>query len=409
LGGVVLKIKYSRLFTVLIFIYLLIQFGINLFSKSVNTVILENEHIEFTLSERGLILRDEYLVTSNFSGQVSLLVEEGEKVAKSQELCTIYSDKNDIEVEEEINSLNEEIDKLKSGEVNISSKDLINLNEKIDKIVGSIQENILNENYDIKEEKEEVVKLIEERNRLLNNDIDTKALETKENQRDILQSKLDNNMENIICEISGIVSFKYDDNEEKYNLDKLTSLTKEDIKNATNNYKDINLDSKVKQNNPIMRIIDANKNYVAICIEKSDKFEEGKSVKLKYDDVSLDAKVDSIYENDGDFFVILKITNQNVTIYDTRVQEFDIIYKQIDGIKIPKTAIEEIDGEMGVYVISQENYTSSFVKLEGIVYEDETYVYIDEYTNRVNGVNTVSLYDEIILKPNKINKNMKIR
>jgi hypothetical protein len=64
---------------------------------------------------------------------------------------------------------------------------------------------------------------------------------------------------------------------------------------------------------------------------------------------------------------------------------------------------------MGVYVISQENYTSSFVKLEGIVYEDETYVYIDEYTNRVNGVNTVSLYDEIILKPNKINKNMKIR
>ena len=61
-----------------------------------------------------------------------------------------------------------------------------------------------------------------------------------------------------------------------------------------------------------------------------------------------------IYTNEGNNVIIFKISNQNVEIYDTRVEEFDIIYKQIDGLKIPKQSIDEINNQKGVYVLNQE-------------------------------------------------------
>ena len=44
---------------------------------------------------------------------------------------------------------------------------------------------------------------------------------------------------------------------------------------------------------------------------------------------------------DDNIVVIFKISNQNIEIYDTRVEEFDIIYKQIEGLKIPKESIKK--------------------------------------------------------------------
>ncbi|MGL5311935.1 MAG: HlyD family efflux transporter periplasmic adaptor subunit, partial [Peptostreptococcaceae bacterium] len=63
----------------------------------------------------------------------------------------------------------------------------------------------------------------------------------------------------------------------------------------------------------------------------------------------------------------------------------------------------------GVYVINQENNKAEFVELKGIKYENEDFVVIDYYQNDIDGIKTVNLYDEIILKPNNINKNVKVR
>ena len=48
------------------------------------------------------------------------------------------------------------------------------------------------------------------------------------------------------------------------------------------------------------------------------------------------------------------------------------------------------------------------ISLKVILYEDDNYIYIDYYQNKVNGINRVDLYDKIILKPNIMNIKMKI-
>ncbi|HJG97421.1 MAG TPA: hypothetical protein K8V90_09990, partial [Romboutsia timonensis] len=84
------------------------------------------------------------------------------------------------------------------------------------------------------------------------------------------------------------------------------------------------------------------------------------------------------------------------------------IYKQIDGLKIPKQSIDEINNQKGVYVLNQETKRVNFTELKNIQYEDDEYVFIDYYKNQKEGLKTIQMYDEIIINPNVINKNIKI-
>ena len=160
-----------------------------------------------------------------------------------------------------------------------------------------------------------------------------------------------------------------------------------------------------------MRLINNSNNYVATYLTKEelDKLEVNQSIKLSNGNIELDGIVYTIFDEGDNFIAIFKINDQNMGIYDTRVEEFDIIYKQIEGLKIPKSSIKVVDEKEGVYVINEENKTTNFVELKGVDYEDEGYKYINYYNNKVDGIQTVDLYDKIILKPNIININMKIK
>ena len=207
------------------------------------------------------------------------------------------------------------------------------------------------------------------------------------------------------------MSYKYDGKEEKYNYNNLENITKSDIEKEKNEYKSVESNSdKIKEDSVILRVINNHNSYIYTYVDKNEKkyFEENESIVLRSGDNEIQATVYKVYEENDNFIAIFKINNQNIGIYDTRVEEFDIIYKQIEGIKIPKDAIKNIDGKEGVYVVSEENKTPSFVELKGVTYEDDEFKYIDYYKNQVNEIDTVDLYDKIILKPNFINTKMKI-
>ena len=80
------------------------------------------------------------------------------------------------------------------------------------------------------------------------------------------------------------------------------------------------------------------------------------------------------------------------------------MYKQIEGLRIPKESIVNENNKKGVYIINEENNKPQFKEIRGSYFEDDKYIYIDFNKNKINGVDTVSLHDRIILKPNFINK-----
>ena len=405
------KIKYSNLLVLGIFIYIIFNFLSSIIGKNIQTLVLENEKAEMKISRKCLIVRDEYLLKSNVGGKLNLLVKEGEKITKSQEVANIYGDV-DYNIDEKISDLNEEIEKIKKGEINISKDDISNFNKEIESTVSNIQLDLLNKDYSkIKEYKETLNKYVQDKNKLVNNGIDSAKLAVKEDEKKILENQKANNVATYESSISGIISYKYDGKEEKYNYNNLENITKSDIEKEKNEYKSIeNNSDKIKEDSVILRVINNHNSYIYTYVDKNEKkyFNENESIILRSGDNEIQATVYKVYEENDNFIAIFKINNQNIGIYDTRVEEFDIIYKQIEGIKIPKDAIKNIDGKEGVYVVSEENKTPSFVELKGVTYEDDEFKYIDYYKNQVNEIDTVDLYDKIILKPNFINTKMKI-
>ncbi|MBO3446114.1 HlyD family efflux transporter periplasmic adaptor subunit, partial [Clostridium sp. CCUG 7971] len=174
---------------------------------------------------------------------------------------------------------------------------------------------------------------------------------------------------------------------------------------------------KVKEGDTVARIVDNNNMYIAVCVDKKEsklfKINQDVCIGLKSEKMNakvekMNAKVEKMYKDEENFVIIFKISEQNVGIYDTRVEEFDIIYKQIEGLKIPKESIKIVDDKQGVYVVNEQTQDIEFKELKGIEYENDDFIFIDYYKNDINNIKTVSLYDEIILKPNNINKNIKI-
>ena len=144
--------------------------------------------------------------------------------------------------------------------------------------------------------------------------------------------------------------------------------------------------------------------------DKSVKtYEEGQRVEIKYNEVDIDAIVYKIYPNSGKNLLRLKINDENVVNYSTREQEFDIIYKHIDCFRIPKTSVEIKNNKQGVFVVEEEYHRAKFKYLENIIHDDKDYVYVDYYKNEKEKIDTVSLHNRIILKPNSINTNIRIK
>lgn len=359
------KIKHSKLFIVIIFTYIILQIFINIIGKNIKTLVIKNETIDLKINAKGLIIRDEYLVKSDKSGNIKSIAKNGEKLKKGDTLAVIYNDNKNIEDNKnKIAQLNKEIEELEIEYKNSKSS----LSKEL---------------------------------------IDTK-IKTKIEQRAILNNKNNENIDYLNMSTSGVFSNTYDGYEDIYTLDKLEDLTIKDIEAVENNFKKIDIeDTFIKESDVVARIIQSDYSYIAIVIE-NNIFEENQKIEIAFDGNIIEGIVEKIYQNEDNNVIIFKISNQNVEIYDTRVKEFDIIYKQIDGLKIPKHSIDEINNQKGVYVLNQETKKVNFTELKNIQYEDDEFVFIDYYKNQKEDLKTIEMYDEIILNPNIINKNIKI-
>lgn len=362
------KIKYSNLLILGIIIYIIFQIGIFFIGKFTKTIVLKNEKIELKINKKGLVIREETLIKADSSGYLNINLEEGEKVKKGQEIAKIDSNNKLATINEELKVLNKDIEKLEN--------DLKKSNNK------------------------------------LNNEVKLKNLETKKNQQSLLNKQKNDFTKIIYAPQSGIISYKYDENEDIYNIEDIELIKVEDIEDAKNSYKDIDINKeKVKEGDLLARVINSQFVYVAVNLskEESKHFEINKEVTLSVNKEKFSAYVENIYENEERYIIIFKISEQNIGIYDTRVAEFDIIYNKMEALKIPRNSITKVNKKDGVYVINEKTRNVEFVELKGIEYKDDEFIYINTYKNKINSIKTVDSYDEIILKPNNINKNIKIR
>ncbi|MGM9536055.1 MAG: HlyD family efflux transporter periplasmic adaptor subunit [Intestinibacter sp.] len=347
-----LKIKYTNLFILIVIVYILAQIIIWAIGYFTKIQVLEIEHISLDIKETGLVVMEEYLIKSNEEGTVSYNVSSGEKIQKDKSILTVNQSNRNDEIPNQIKSLQDDIKKLEQEKNSANSNIILN----------------------------------------------------KKEQLKILEGKRNNYFVDYKSPISGIVSFKYDDNFEK--LDQAEDIDENILDSIENNFIDIKPEThKVNSSEMLLRIINPNEVYIYIFTDKA-VLENNQDVSIVVEKHEVSGKVYKVYKKHGKNVAIIKIMEQNMPIYDTRIKEFDIIYKKIEGFKIPIESIVEQNNNIGVYVINEETKMPEFVSLNKNFYKDEKYLYVDY--NKIKDEKNLNLYDRILLYPNFINKNIKV-
>lgn len=404
------KIKHSKVFLIGIFAYIIIN-GITVFiGKNIDTLVVSNEKIEEYITTKGLLIRDEYIINSTMTGNIEAYFKEGDKVKNLDKVAYVYNNNIDEANFKELESLEKEVIQIEEGQSSIIKADVDKVNKKIEKNKDNIQTKLIQGKLGISKEVVELEEHIKDKNKLLKSDLNSKPIINKKEEINKLNNKIEKNSDILQTNKSGIISYKFDGNESKYNIDNISELNIDDIEYTENEYIDILNEGVIKHGQPIARIINNIKQYLAIVVEENEimNFEENNSVIIRDKNNQINAKVHNIYTKNDKNVVVLEISEQNIEINDTRVAEFDIIYKSIEGIKIPKSSIVKKDNVEGVYIVS-ETGSAKFIEIKGTSYENEEFIVIDYYKNEIEGVKTIDIYDEIILEPKKVKNGFAVK
>ena len=404
------KIKHSKVFLIGIFAYIIIN-GITVFiGKNIDTLVVSNEKIEEYITTKGLLIRDEYIINSTMTGNIEAYFKEGDKVKNLDKVAYVYNDNIDEANFKELESLEKEVIQIEEGQSSIIKADVDKVNKKIEKNKDNIQTKLIQGKLGISKEVVELEEHIKDKNKLLKSDLNSKPIINKKEEINKLNNKIEKNSDILQTNKSGIISYKFDGNELKYNIDNISELTIDDIEYTENEYIDILNEGVIKHGQPIARIINNIKQYLAIVVEENEimNFKENNSVIIRDKNNQINAKVHNIYTKNDKNVVVFEISEQNIEINDTRVAEFDIIYKSIEGIKIPKSSIVKKDNVEGVYIVS-ETGSAKFTEIKGTSYENEEFIVIDYYKNEIEGVKTIDIYDEIILEPKKVKNGFAVK
>ena len=110
------------------------------------------------------------------------------------------------------------------------------------------------------------------------------------------------------------------------------------------------------------------------------------------DNVFNKATVEKLIDLGEKTLVVIECTVMDEYSASVRITDCEVLFKQYKGIKIPKSAIHFVDGQMGVYV----NFSNIvYFKKISPTFEDDNYVIVPKTTNENN---QVEMYDSIIVK-----------
>lgn len=396
------RIVICTILAILILVYIM-HAVINLINNPTETFIIRNGQVSKEETEIGYIIRDETIVKGeNYKNGMEPIIDEGQKTAKNEAIFRYYSN-GEEELKKKIADLDVKIEeKMKENNQELFSTDTKLIDKKINDILQSI--NKINS-----------VQSMQENKRALNNYITKKAqiagelspkgsyLKELVNQRNEYEKELNSNSEYIYAPKSGIMSYRIDGLEDtlttndlsKYNkvfLEKLSLKTGQIISTSTEQGK----------------IVNNFECYIA-CTSKTKEAKNAKigdKVKLTLPNSrEVDAKVNTIInEGNDEVTVIFEFDECIADLLSYRKISFDIVWWETEGFKVPNSAI--INENNLNYVIRTKNgyLTKVLVKLGK---QTENYSIVKNYSSSEikelniskNAKTTITLYDEILLKP----------
>ena len=366
----------------------------NAFRREADLFLVEPVTEYHTVDVSGCIFRDETVVYGIGTGVCAYAYDNGDKVAKDGVIASAYLS-DSTELEQKINELNFRIDVLKDS---TGRKSLELLDEKIESYRNQIALYLAQGNAAFAQSaQKELLMLLHERELAEKNADDygdyVALLET---ERALLLSNLSANEKQISAQASGYFYSYTDGYESAFTLEAAQSITIED-------YKALLSQNSQKSSAAIGKIATTYKWYF-VCLADSEECEQivaDKSYSVTFGDNTYDVPLTLLAENKitdketGETLLVFSSSSLPKSFDFSRFQRASITVEEIEGLRIPSSAVRVFDGQTSVYVISEG--VCRIRKID-ILFEKDGYCVVAEGS----GSGFIRRYDRLILGDNEL-------
>ena len=398
----------TKIFTFGVFIVIISYFSVSIFKslnkKPINYETIEYGSIEKTMQVKGAIIRDEVVYKANRNGLLTFNIPENEKVRKGEVIATVKDSKAIEQTEQDLNAINEKILQIQEqrNELSLFYEDVKKMDSQIKKTLDLSIPDLSTYNIDkIYSIKDSVNKKITVRNQMLLSESNG-SVEELSNQKADKEQKINQNVQTIISNDSGILSYYVDGFEDTYSLKNKDKLTKEQILGLSD--KELQFKTSVVQGESAFKIVRDNNFYIACYIKANyiSKWSKGDIRKIYINDNGelkpIEVTIESISDVDKDKYVLMRSNVNMIDFIDKRTITFELS-KPKEGFKLKLSGVaeEELlkvptsyikDGNL-LKKDAQGNTITVPVKISG---EDETLEY--QYVAITKGV--IDIGDTII-------------
>ena len=372
--------------------------------NSVETIEATVVTVENKISCEGVFIRDEQPITGNTSKTVEYLVQDGEKVANGEEIARLFDDNASLTAFHEMNAVQDEIDSLQYAYTHLSNgSDSAKLDSLITLSMLEITEILEQGNVTmVSGDYTDLLQLVIQRD---GSKIDSAQYEAQlsalESERAGWQAQSGTGSVAVQAPAPGYFTRLYDGLGQDLTTDALDELTISDVETA--------LSSSGSTGDVLGGIVTGFEWYFATAVteEQAAVLKEKSAVTVRFPAITSESLRVSVYsvrtEADGQALLILRSGNIREEYLSARQAEVDIILDSYTGIRVPREALRQVDGEWGVYCLV--GGMSRFKPVEW-VYQTDSYYLVESAESSSKGL---TLHDKIIVKGRDLEKDKVVK
>ncbi len=373
-----------------------------------------------TIQTDAWFIRNEKIITSNHSGVLSYVVDNGQKVANGGVVAYIYKDENDATAEARIERLNSEIASLEAlatvGDYYSGKSDLVGA-QISSHIIDALSAASNNDFTTVDSIRSNLQYAMSEKEIILGNESPedySARIDQLKQERAQIQFSVSSHIGEIHSPNSGYYISSVDGYEEAFDIENVLNLTVEDLQSV---------EQKVVTEKNAGKVCRDFNWYVAFTVNEKDM------LKLQNSDVTfvqipgISDKIPAVVEalnadrDSGTYAAVLRCNYMNSDVASLRHMDVEIIVDSYSGVLVDERAIyfedvttTEYDEEGNPREVVHENVKGVYIKSGGKirfvqVFSDitingyaicKTYLSESEKEELVT-YSTIKLYDEVVV------------
>jgi hypothetical protein len=363
--------------------------------KDVKVSETNNGEYEIYTETKGYVLNKETLVKYN-KNETLIPIAESEKRITINSVIGIYKNAEYEKGLAQLSIMDQEINEKLKLLPEIYSNEVISIDNQIDTVtkqIKNISSYILMGDYKTKLDNLAYEKALTISS-LTPSGNDVKTLILK---RDEYKENMNKSSNNVKAPISGIIIYKNDGLENKFEPKNIDQFTQEGLEGVITEY------NKVQEETFGIKIIDNYESYIIIKEDKSNDIyiTQNKIYTIELLDKNSEVKgllIKKISTNDCNY-CIFKISNNIEAIVDLRKTDVKVIWKELAGLVVDNTSIKTLNNIEYITILSLNKYidipVKNLLKLDKISLV-RNYTQSEKTELKLTEIRNLEVYDRVV-------------